>query len=74
MLQAITGTNAELLRMGALATKFNEISIKNTNIFYQENVFENVVCKMLAIVFSSLFGNSEWIMEHVERGVDYYGT
>ena len=74
VLQAIIGADAELLRIGALATKFSEISIKNTNIFFQENVFENVVCKLLTIVFSSLRGYSEWIMEHVERGVEYYGA
>ena len=48
--QAIIWTNAELLFIGPLGTKFSEILIENSYIFIQENTFENVVCEMAAIL------------------------
>ena len=43
--QAITWTNAGLFLIGPLGTNFNW----NSDIFIQENAFENVVCEMASI-------------------------
>ena len=48
--QAIFWTNTGILSMGHLGTNFNEISLKKSYIFIQENPFENVVWKMVAIL------------------------
>ena len=49
--QTITWTNGHLLAIGPLVANYSEIAMKTLNIFFQENGFENVVCKMLAILF-----------------------
>ena len=46
--QAIIWTNDGILLIGSLGTNFSEILIK-IQTFFQENAFENVVCKMEAI-------------------------
>ena len=40
----------DLLSIGPLETNFSEIFNQNTKLFIQENVFENVVRKMAAIL------------------------
>ena len=47
--QANTWTNADLLSIGPSGTKFNEILIKY-HIFSQGIFFQNIVCKMAAIL------------------------
>ena len=47
--QAITKINAELLSTEPVGTNLNEILI-NLNSFCQENIFENVISKMAAIL------------------------
>ena len=47
--QDIIWTNAEILLIGPLGTNFSEILNRNSNIFIEENTFENVVCEMLFI-------------------------
>ena len=47
--QAIIWPNAELLLIRTLGTNFSEMFNRNSNIFIQENVFENVVCEMSSI-------------------------
>ena len=44
--QAIIWTNAGILIIGPLGTNFS----RNSNIFIEENVIENVVCEMAAIL------------------------
>ena len=49
--QAIIGTNDGLLLIGPLGINCSEIFIKLLQFFFiQENAFENVVCKMAAIL------------------------
>ena len=48
--KAITWTNADSLTTGPLRTNFWKVWIK-IQTFCQENAFENVVCKMAAILF-----------------------
>ena len=48
--QAIIWINAGILSIGSLGTNVSEISIAIHTFFVQENVFENVVCKMAAIM------------------------
>ena len=48
--QAIIWTNAGMLLIWPLGTNLSEILIKNSYIFIRENVFENVVWKMAAIL------------------------
>ena len=49
--QAITWTNAGILVIGTLGINFSEIYLnQNSNIFIQENAFENVIKKLTAIV------------------------
>ena len=47
--QDIIWTNAGILLIGPLGTNFSEILLKNSNIFIEENTFENVVCEMFFI-------------------------
>ena len=47
--QAIIWTNAGILLIGPLGTNFSEILIGISNIFIQENAFENVVCELASI-------------------------
>ena len=47
--QAIIWTNAGILLIGPLGTNFGEISIE-IQTFIQENAFESVVCKKVAIL------------------------
>ena len=47
--QAIIWTNAGILLIGPLGTNFSEILIEKSNIFVEENTFENVFCEMLFI-------------------------
>ena len=47
--QAIIWTIAGILLIGTLGTNLSEILIGNSNIFIQENAFENVVCEMASI-------------------------
>ena len=48
--QAIIWTNTGILVIRPLWTNFNEISIKNSNIFIHENAFQSVVFVMAAIL------------------------
>ena len=48
--QAIIWTEAGILLIGPSETDFNEIWIKKSYIFIQENLFDNVVRKMAAIL------------------------
>ena len=48
--QVIIWNNAGILLIGALGTSLSKILIKNQYIFIQENVFENDVWKMAAIL------------------------
>ena len=48
--QAITWTNADLFSSGPSEINFSENWTKNTMIGIQENTFENVIWKMLAIL------------------------
>ena len=48
--QAIIWTNAGISLIGTLGTNFSEFFYRNSYIFIQENAFENVVCKMAAIL------------------------
>ena len=43
--QAITWTNAALLSIEPLGTKFNEIQMEIQNFYIHENAFEKVICK-----------------------------
>ena len=56
--QAIIRTSAGILLIGPLGTDFSEIINQNSNIFTQENAFENVVWKMAAILSRSQCVNS----------------
>ena len=47
--QAIIWTNAGILLIEPLGTNFSEFFKRNSNIFTEENTFENVVCDMLFI-------------------------
>ena len=48
--QAIIWTNTGILLIGPLGTNFSEILNRNSYIFIQENVFENVSWKMFSIL------------------------
>ena len=48
---AITNANTALLTIGPLKNKFQLNLIWNIKVFFQENAFENVVCKMVANLF-----------------------
>ena len=48
--QAIIWNNAGILLIGPLGTNFSVFFYRNSNIFIEENTFENVVCKMSAIL------------------------
>ena len=48
--QAIIWTNNVLLLMWPLGTNVSEIWLKTPIIFLQENLFENIICKMAAIL------------------------
>ena len=55
--QAITRTNADLWSIGPLGTNFSEV--RNSNIFIQDNVLENVVCEMTVILFRGRWVNAD---------------
>ena len=48
---AIISTSADLLKIGTHGNKVQSNWNQNTNIFIEENEFENVVCKVQAILF-----------------------
>ena len=48
--QVIIWTNAEILLIGPLGTNFNEIFNRNSNIFIEQNMFENDICAILSIL------------------------
>ena len=48
--QAIICNNAGILLIGPLGTNFSDFFYRNSNIFIEENTFQNVVCKMSAIL------------------------
>ena len=50
MHQAIIWTNAGILSIWPLGTNFSEIFYRNSNIFVEENTFENVACEMVSIL------------------------
>ena len=56
--QAIIWTNAGILLIGPLGINFSEILFE-TNIFIQENAFENAVCKIVSIL-----SQPQWINTH----------
>ena len=66
--QAIIWTNAGVLIIGPFGTKFQWNIYRNVYIFWQYDVFENVVWKMAAILsrtqcvksFSITWGNRKW--------------
>ena len=47
--QATVLTNAGILLIGPLGTNFSEIVNRNSNIFIEENAFENIVCEKAVI-------------------------
>ena len=49
--QAITWTKVHILSIGPLEKKIQWNCNQNTKIFIEEIVIENVVCKMVAILF-----------------------
>ena len=49
--QAIIWTNAGILLIRPLGTKFREILTETHAFPFKKNAFENVVCKMAAILF-----------------------
>ena len=51
--QAIVWTNAAMLLIRPLGTKFSEILIEIHSNVIQENEFENVVCEMVSIFASA---------------------
>ena len=62
--QAITITNADLLSVGPIGTKFSEMLIKIKNFKFM-NTFENVGCKMAPILSR---GEMELIIPHPRYG------
>ena len=48
--QAIIWNNAGMLSIGLLWTNFSEILIANSDLFFQENALESVVCEMATIL------------------------
>ena len=50
--QAMTWTSTELLSVGPIETNFIEIAIKIQTFSFQENAFENVVCKISIILLT----------------------
>ena len=51
--QAIIWNNAGILSIGLLGTNFSEIFNRNSDIFFQENAPESVVCEMADIFVST---------------------
>ena len=58
--QAIICTNAGILLVGPLGTKIQQNLNQNSYIFIQENAFENVVWKMVAISSRPQCLNGKW--------------
>ena len=48
--QVIIGINAEILLIGPLGTNFNENFNRNSNIFIEQNMFENDICAIWSIL------------------------
>ena len=46
----LSETMLEFLLIGPLGTNFSNFFYRNSNIFIEENTFENVICKMSAIL------------------------
>ena len=61
--QAITWTNADLLSIGPKGTNFSEIWIEIQKIVIHENAFENIVCKMVAILSKERWVDFNSIMD-----------
>ena len=57
--QAIIWTSDGLFWIGSLGTNFGEILIKYKHFFIEENTFENVICRMSAILPWPQFVRSE---------------
>ena len=51
--QTIIRTNSRILLIGPLGTNLSETLNRNLNIFFQENTFENIIWKMVALLSSS---------------------
>ena len=62
--QAIIWTNAGILLIGLLGTNFSEIFNRSSNIFFQENAFENVVWNIAAILSRPQWVKPEWLTWH----------
>ena len=58
--QAIIWTNAGILLIWPLETKFSEFFYRNSSIFIQENALENVVCQMASILSRPQCANDTW--------------
>ena len=50
MRQAVTWTSSDLLSIGPLGRNFSENLDRDSNIFIEENKFENVVCEVTVIL------------------------
>ena len=61
---AIISTNADIYLIWLQVTYLNEISFEIWNIFIQENAFENVICKMSAILSQGRWVNMTLSMSH----------
>ena len=59
--QTIFWTNARILLIGPIETKFSEILIENQTFSLKIYAFENVVCKMLSISFRSQCVNGSYV-------------
>ena len=62
--QAIILTNDGLLLIGPWGVNFSEILTKNTKIFILKKALENVVCKMVAILFWPQYVNFCVILQY----------
>ena len=65
--QAIIWTNARILLIELVGTKFTEILSRNSNILIQENAFGNAVCKMAVIL-----SRGRWVEEGWARQIAHF--
>ena len=59
--QTIIWTSAVMLLIGTLGINFSE-TLRNSNLFIQENVCENVVCEMASILSRSQWVNDKYVL------------
>ena len=60
--QDMTWTNANILANGLPGKKTSKWNLnQNAKLLFKENVFENIVCKMVAILFGA-----QWVMAFID--------